>query len=443
MHKKIVVPVIITGVAVCLMIFANMSRGRVAGPANKVDKADIRIRDLTDEKIEERINAKNNLYVSDNLYVNIPDTSSFYSYIAKAGDGEKDNYKNYYSQFMKVFKYLFPGHKINDDFLFYEGKDSDRDYDDDWNLIKNYKKEKDYHDKLVASGRPRVTLLYDETPFAEENKWTNRICLELSNPIGIGWGNFNKGNAVHLTGLIDSKSSGRRCYAPLVTYTATDYFKTVGIYSPDSERKFRLEDKTVSIHDAVRFFENYVNNIPYPENAILDIHVVEVSVLQISDHTYGFYFTTASTYDNVPFDTMRAGAHSDTGDYVTSTGEGLMVRSDDVDSLFGYRRTQLMENMKKVTATVPISKAIDIVSDTVTSNIKFNVQKVELVYTQKMRKNEDGSIDATIYPRDVAPAWKFTMRNDNDGLTYVFYVDVGNRKNTRYYTTEADLGVKK
>lgn len=407
---------------------------------NTSDDSPVSICSFSNEEISKKINSYDNLRASENLFVNIPEESNLYEYISKVSTDY--NYKEYYDQFLAIFNFLFPDHKLNEEYLFYSGGDSDIEYDDEGNVIKDLNNVKDYRDELESGKQGRATLLYDETWKGDVTEWNSQVCLELGAPFGYGYATINKGNTVFYMGKIYDETKGIKRYPGLESFDPIDFFEVIDTYSPNSTESFKLMDKEMAINDAVTFFENYVNSLPYPESPTLNVTVREVMVLEIKEGVYGYYFVTSAEYDKVPFDYKRSGtAYSVLSEYSSSIGNGFMLKSDDVDVVSSLRRIQEIESPSKINDIVSLDEALQIASKAMTSNVVFEVQKAELVYREQLIYDSEGQLDTETMPRNVSPAWKFTLYNTNDKLTYVFYVDV-KEGNYNFDITDANLGVK-
>lgn len=385
-----------------------------------------------------------NLEFSEDCYLAIPDhITEIYEYTTTTplnADMEK-----YDEHFKGMFDYLFPEHALNNEFLFYIGGNSELVYDDDGNISQNFHKVSDWYNELISGEEGRVNFLYDETWLRNMTEWKSPVCLELGNPIGYGYAVINKGKTVEVNNsmVYDELLQAER-YPLLESYDPADWLEYVETYSRDSTESFKLADKEMPIDEAVRFFENYINELPYPEDANMKTVVMSVDVYKVSEDVYGYYFLTTKEYQGVPFDHMRSGTeHSDFNDYSTTGGNAFMVESNDIDIIFGYYRLQTMESVNAYTTIVSLENAAKIMSQKLSDNVEFEVQKIELVYTEKPNKTSEGYIDIENYSAMVAPAWKFTLYNPNDNLTYVCYIDAKDGENFRYYKTPENLRVIK
>ena len=417
-----------------IILCCSVSFAACSDPSNNISKDNAGIQASDDTvvhicsssktEIINYVNKYDNFNATDNLYVGLPTESRLYEYVTKAST--EFDFEEYYDQFMSIYNYLFPDHKINQDYLFYTGKNSTNNV-------------ADHYSDLVNGAEGKVNLLYDETWNMDVTKWNSPVCLELGSPIGYGYAVINKGNAVYYSGMIDDHEQGIKRYPILESYDPIDYFKVVGVYSPGSSESFKLTDKTVSVKDGVKFFEDYVNNLPYPENPTIDVAVSEVYVLEIEEDLFGYYFLTSGKYNNVPFDHMGENVSFSDFNYVFSGGNGFMLKSDDVDVVYSLRRLQVIESPVNIAEIISLDNALKIVSGSLTSNIQFDVQKIEFVYSEQLVTDENGSIDYETLPRRVSPSWKITLYNANDDLTYVCYVDAKDGGNFRYYTTPENM----
>lgn len=394
---------------------------------------------IDDNEIKEALNLCTNFNVSQDIYISIPETTAVYEYTSRV-PSEADM-KNYSEGFFDMFEYLFPGHDLDKDYLIYMGGSLKLEYDDDGNIVQNYNKVNDWYDKIISGEEGRVNYIYDETRYLDMIEWKSPVCLELGNPIGYGYTVINKGKTVGLNGsmVYDDNLNAQR-YPLLESYDPADWLEYVGTYSPDSAESFTLLDGEIPINEAVDFFEEYINALPYPKESNTDTCVIEVDVLKVTENIYGYYFLTTKEYKGVPFDHMRSGTeHSDFSDYSTTGGNAFMIESDDIDIVYGYYRLQTMESINTYTDIVSFENAAKIISEKLSDSVEFEVQKIELIYTEKPNKTSEGYIDTENYCSAITPAWKFTLYNPNDNLTYVCYIDACDGENFRYYKTPDNL----
>ncbi len=375
-----------------------------------------------------------NLIADEKTVLLLPNNiSEIYSYTSKTSQGY--NMANYYNDFVELFSYLFPTHKMNNDYFLYWGGSSSIEYDDEGNLIKDLNKVKDNYDKLISNAEGRAYFIYDESWYQNFEEWNSPVCLEIGNPMGYGFITINKGETVALSNIKNTDpATNKSVYPRLESYNPSEYLERIGSYSPDSTEVFKLSDKETKINDAVLVYEKYINSLPYPEEKNCNTVVRSVDVYRVTNDIYGFYFNTNNEYKGVQFDYMpNETMHSEYEGYSTYWGFGFMVRSNDVDIVGAAYSLENACDIKTYTEVISLKNAAEIISNNLSSNVIFNVQSVELIYTSIPKTDENGYIDIEDQSYANAPSWKFTMYNPNDQLTYVCYVDAANGENFRYY----------
>lgn len=406
----------------------------ISESAVSVDYADagnsvISIISSDDNEIEQIVNSCSNLNASQSIYVNVPETAAVYSYTSFIPTDI--SMESYYTEFLEMFEYLFPEHGLDENYFIYNsGK-----YADDGNCI--YNEVNEWYDELISGEEGRVNFIYDETWFFDMTEWKSPVCLELGNPIGYGYAVINHGKTVELSNskVFDADLNSER-YPLLEGYDPADWLEYVGTYSPDSTESFRLLDGEIPINEAAAFFEEYINSLPYPDKSNTGTRVIEVDVLKVTEDIYGYYFLTTMEYQGILFDYMRSGtSHSEFNDYTSLGGNAFMLESSGVDIVYGYYRLQTMESVSSYDSIISFEEAISKISEKLSDNVEFEVQRIDFVYTQKPNKTSEGYIDIENYSAIVEPAWKFTLYNPNDSLTYVCYVDAKDGENFRYYKT--------
>ncbi len=394
------------------------------------------------EEIAQMINAQPNMVCADNLYLDIPQSASVYNFCQYATHVSQFIYpaEQYKSDFMATFEYFFPDRELNMDYLQYSKNLGY--YDDAPHFDKGYVKDKEN----LPDG---VEFTYDEMP-DEISEWpsTSPVYMELVSEIGGGAGIINKGEAVQLVGkkrydwMTDSVVS-TDVYKKLSSVTGScffDYFDLVATYSPKSEESFNLLDGEVRICDAVKFVEDYLNNVPISTGLTRNMRtsVYKVEVMKFDENTYGYYFTTRAQFMGVNFEPAVFGKGS-RYEYNGSIGDAFMIRSDDIDCINSFWGNSWTFDIENCNSVVPVETAIENISQKMSSSVTFEVDTVEFVYVEYYKKDEEGYIDVDLYEGHVSPAWRITMHNPNDGYEYMCYVDAVDGGNFRYYRRVGEM----
>ncbi len=350
--------------------------------------------------------------------------------------------EEYYNEFKSMFEYLFPGHVLNNEFLFYIGDNSSFELDyDSGKIVKNYNKVSDWYNKVISGEEGRVAFLYDESWFRNITEWNSPVCLVLGNPIGYGYAVINKGKTEELGNCkVYDKALKAERYATLESCNPIDFLTYIATYAPDSKESYKLLDKEIPINEAVDYYEHYINGLPYPRDKNFKTVVISVEVYKVTDNVYGYYFLTDKEYQGVPFDYIRDGTQlSNFIDYTSCGGNAFMVESDDVDVVYAYYANQYITSETAYKEIIPFEKACQIISEKMTDIVVFEVQRAELIYSEIMGKTSDGYVDVENPTSSVSPTWKFTLHNPNDIYDYICYVDAVDGENFRYYRTPSEV----
>lgn len=382
--------------------------------------------DVSVENLQSKVGTLENVNLSEDLVISVPKNVSYVSEFV-LGSESRINNKDFYDDFIKLYEYLFPERPMTDSCFQYSGTNSKRKYTQDGTIISDYKTIKESYDAIVSDKENILTMFYDENSISDSID--TPVAMMFTSPICNDLARINRGECTKLAGAeINS------------LFYPQEYFNVVGNFQPDSEERFMLLDKEVSINEAVDFFEEYINSLPYQRNQGLTSTIVsEVVVLSLDNEHYGFNFLTTTAYGNVPFDRANSGEqrhtnkNSENYNYVITTG--LMVKSDEVDYVNGITRSHIINDEKRYQEIIPVDDAISVVSSSFTSNVTFNINKVELVYCSKIPDEPITTIESALF--STFPSWKISLYNSNDKMNYICYVNAIDGKNFRYYTTES------
>lgn len=361
----------------------------------------------TKEEIIDIVNENSKFKASEDIIADVPKSighvSSFY-----CGTTPQLSAKEGIEDFRAAFSCLFPNHEFDENCFYYVGPNSTIENEGD-----NYKTVGEKYDELISGEEEAYLFFYNESGTDKEE----RVALTLRSPFGSDITTVNKGQAhkiAYQMGLTSSYGSD--------IFTPSRYFTYVGSYSPDSEEVFKLSDREISIKDAVAFFENYVNNLPCSITSYFSVHVNDVQVYKVKDDLYCYNYTTSKIYDRIPFDYAVSGSHGGRGN--RDLGIGEMIKSDDVDFIYGTFKTATVMEEKQYTEIIPFEKAVTITSDKMTDYVDFEVKSAQLVYCTDDDVGGSGRLGETRNP--VFPAWKLTLYNPNDNCNYSCYVNVLN-----------------
>lgn len=370
--------------------------------SNHIQADNIEICSFSCDQIIELLNGQENLSVTDDVVINIPKSAPVLEFTTKMLDNQYDieqDFDSLYSGFKEMFAYYFPDRSFNEDHLYYVGKESYDEWDDSGNQIKYCHKVKDDMDILKNNKSGSIWFEYDEGRDKEDKSGCLYFnCLPDLNIGGVG------------------QMDKRR-------YDLNDA-KTVAVLPPDSTQSYMLEDKEISVSEAVRFFENTINNSPYPKNRNCELKVAAVKVLNMDNGKYCYNMLCSKDINGILTEFSYGNRTSlQTSKYETIVSSyGYMMKSNEIEMFQACDPYIIMEDVKKYDGISSFENAVKLVSSKLTREVDFEVQRAELVYCQQLIKTAEGSPDIKGYPSRVMPVWKLTLFNPNDLHTYLCYV---------------------
>lgn len=204
-----------------------------------------------------------------------------------------------------------------------------------------------------------------------------------------------------------------------------DNYIAVSSYTLPDKSVFKLDDGEVSLDDAAKFCENYLSNTaPYSRNSEVDFKVNRADILELGESS-AFVFYLTKTYNGIPFDSLNAEVNtmgfSNENGYNFDNSEVLMTKGNEIEYCYLSDLNCKIAETDKLTDVVSLKKAAEIVSDTMSEFVTFEVQNVSLVYCDKTRTGKKGEYEN---PSTASAHWLFEMFNPNDGYTYVTYVSL-------------------
>ncbi len=389
----------------------------------------------TEDEIRSAINGCDNLSAAGTLYINAPEKAKAYEftsfYVVDHSGRSAYTPKMRIEDFRRMFAYLLPERELREDCFTYQWTEGIENVND---LPENPEIEEGLV-KDFAKTDGLISVQYDERDKVEDFP----VIIVPAYNIGLGYLELNKGKLVgyvRANELLEEPLDAR-------AYNIDRYFPVVGKYAPSSEKSFKLLDKEVKICDAVRFYEDHINNMPIARNLEKNIltKVHSVTVLQIGE-IYGYYFETQMQLSGVNYDVRYTGqiaSHYGISNLHGQSGRGFMFESDSVDIVEGAFLHEDLMNVKNVKKVLSAEEAINKFSDGLTSGVGFTVNSLEFVYYTSYVPDENGYLNTQTNEAKVTPAWKITAYNPNDKLTYFCYIDAADGSDFRYFTIPEEI----
>lgn len=252
---------------------------------------EIEISSASKDEIRSAIDACDNFKASENFYLNAPEKAKVYEFRSFSDNdyvGREYTPQTAIEDFRNAYSYFFPDSELNEDYFSYTWTEPLED-------LKSYK------------------------DLPEDPKVENGLVEDFAQTEGIISLNYSEGEEIPVNmSSTPNISSFSVCHGKVFEYayennlvyermsplaSLDQYFRVVGTYSPTSEKSFKLLDKETSICDAVRFFEDYINNAPIGKSVEKNMttKVYAVRVLKIGD-IYGYYFDLQKQLKDVNFE---------------------------------------------------------------------------------------------------------------------------------------------
>lgn len=383
--------------------------------------------------------------VSPDCYLNLPKEVEHVSTFVK-NYPEQDSLDDFYRSYRVMYEYLFPGVELDENNLFYYGANSNNQEGDDKvkTIGRNY-------DDFIAEEKEDVYYMFYSPYFYDGQKIESdvqNVFLELSSPVGTIMTNFNKGVLAEF--VSDMRQMPNQYF--LETYVSPNTFGTLDLqtgkfsgfemteYSPDSEVVCTMLDgKELSVRDSVKFFEDYINALPYPKRPNLDVQVVRASAVEIQEGKYCYAFECTVALDGIPFDYIPYGtvvyAPVNAG-YEPSVRMGYMAVSDDVDAAYGFCRSieisEQTENGQIVSLETAWRSCVDSLKES-SGDGSWDLRSAELVYYAGDGRAAEKPYQGMEYT--VAPNYKFVLYHAKEERYHMVYIDAVTGAFARCFTS--------
>lgn len=350
---------------------------------------------------------------------------------------EQDSLYDFYKSFLTMYTYLFPEGDFDDNHLFFYGANSNNQEGDDKvkTIGRNF-------EEFLAEEKEDVYYLFYSPYFyegQERTEGTQNRFLELSSPVGTILTNFNKG---FLAEYISKMKHTPNEYF-LETYTMPAVFIPYGVdarfdataYPVDSDAVHTMLDgKQLSVREAVAFFEDYINTLPYPEQPNLDIQVTRVEAVEIEDGKYCYSFECATAFEGIPFDSVPYGTFTVQDGHEASVSMGYMAVTNDVDAAYGFGRSVEISQKEDVKQMISLQDALNCCEESLSDLSGMELVSAELVYCAGEERIPPEPYQNMEYT--VTPNYKFVLYHPEESLHYFSYVDAISGEFVRGFKTK-------
>ena len=209
------------------------------------------------------------------------------------------------------------------------------------------------------------------------------------------------------------------------TYGGTVYdFRT----GASTDTVITLQGTEISFADAIAVFDREINQtyfLPEP-NEELTYQVHSIVVCDVTDSAQALKMMCRPVYHGIPFDelygeggTVRdvpgVSSYNLTG---IAMANAMMISPDTLDATVNIGRVRRTVSDAPISKLLPVSTAVQMLSNQLTTATTFTVDCAELVYIA------DPASEAGTDAVTMRPAWKLRLINPNNNARYSYYVDV-------------------
>ncbi|MBP3923426.1 MAG: hypothetical protein J6D27_10700 [Ruminiclostridium sp.] len=403
-----------------LYIIDSISSEKAPLPEGNYAKENNTRVNYTRDEVKEILSEKDNFTVADNFICDVPKEIESIKEFTLMYSSRQEN-EDFYKDFLAMFKRIYPNEPFYEDCVFW--------YKETWDEEGKYHHEilplAETMEDFLNSGNSAKYMFYstNEKEGAERN-----IFLEIASPVCNDLFNFNKGVLAEYRGL--SK------HAFLETVVPHRAYNKVATHTADSNEKYTLLDgKEMSVKDAVKFYEDYINTLPMSHTPTTNVRVKEVDVFKCGENAYYYVFINTVSYDGINLSYLRM------EDDCTSSSEscnkfiysmGCMVVTDEVDYTYGIHRSFKMTEETSDSEIISFETAVDILSNAMVAD--YVVTGAELLYVPDMPADQRVVIED--YKCRTSAKWKLTLYSESDDLYYHCYVNAKDGKGFECFKTE-------
>ena len=226
-------------------------------------------------------------------------------------------------------------------------------------------------------------------------------------------------------GVIAQLNSDLQPHPGIHTYGGTVYdFRT----GASTDTVITLQGTEISFADAIAVFDREINQtyfLPEP-NEELTYQVHSIVVCDVTDSAQALKMMCRPVYHGIPFDelygeggTVRdvpgVSSYNLTG---IAMANAMMISPDTLDATVNIGRVRRTVSDAPISKLLPVSTAVQMLSNQLTTATTFTVDCAELVYIA------DPASEAGTDAVTMRPAWKLRLINPNNNARYSYYVDV-------------------
>ena len=204
----------------------------------------------------------------------------------------------------------------------------------------------------------------------------------------------------------------------------------------DSDEKYPLIDKEMSVKEAAEEVKRLVLENEYSYGGSLDPDVYEVRIHDIGDGKYGFTFVMTPSYKGVLFDVHDSFDELDgwsgstqsklEHDYDFSSAKAFIMESGKLETFCYGECAYNAEEIAAHDSVIPLETAVKIASDELGAGMNLSLARAELLYSPRYYITEGSDVNENyMWQNDMGafPIWKLKCSNSVDAYKYIVYIN--------------------
>lgn len=196
----------------------------------------------------------------------------------------------------------------------------------------------------------------------------------------------------------------------------------------DSYRLYGSKEN-VSIKDAVEFFEQeYSKNVPISRGCNSECTVSQIDVCEFQDGTYGYVIYYSSSYNGIPFNSVKEAVWLNGASPVGEIAQALMISGNTVDTNIRTGDQQIEVIGEPVKNIIPLTEVANILQKSLAQNVSIKISYIQFMYSCRNVSTRDGSESYMEY----TPCWKLQAYDSVTEVNYDIFVDAISGK-IKYY----------
>lgn len=217
----------------------------------------------------------------------------------------------------------------------------------------------------------------------------------------------------------------------------------------ESQKTYHLTSGDISIADAVKSANKALSELELSSRSLqFKPSVQSVNVLDIGDNCFAFCFNIVAEYKQIQFNALEMDITTDSvqtlydsTNEIDMFGEATMYEADKITRyrMLSYFADTDIDETNAYGSIIPIEKAAEVASDSLTGKIKFKALSATAVYKRFSAKEANQYSEDEDYTHreiTVKPCWRFVLKPTTGDTKKLYYIFVDMITGRTYITSQ-------